>query len=94
MLPSIAEKDQEEEKEDDFIETIVKAKNRSPGSTATHHRTKNTKSANDNYVNEFEIKTKSASREKKMTIDVQRVIVSRSKAKSSASNKNGKKQKR
>lgn len=45
-------------------------------------------------MNEFEIKTKSASREKKMTIDVQRVIVSRSKAKSSASNKNGKKQKR
>ena len=33
--------------------TTKKTLHRSPLSTATHNRTKNTKSAHDNYVNEF-----------------------------------------
>ena len=57
-------------------------------STATNHRAKNAKSSNDNYVNDFDLKTKSKSRDKKVKLDVQRVITSREKTKSSLAQRN------
>jgi hypothetical protein len=77
-----------------MITTIYKHQERSPLTTATNNRTKNTKSAHDHYINDFEIKWKSGSNEKKVSIDVQNIIKSRSKTKSSISHKNQKKKKK
>jgi hypothetical protein len=55
-------------------------------STATNYQTKNIKNTKEKYINDFDLRLRAGSHEKKLAIDVQSLIKSRSKAKSSMSN--------
>lgn len=59
-------------------------------STATNYQSKNLKNSKENYINDFDLRLRGGSHEKKLAIDVQSLIKSRSKAKSSMSNHSSK----